>query len=370
MTRKGWCPGALRPMPAGDGLLLRLRPRGSRLSADQVAGLADLAARYGSGAIDLGSRASLQLRGVTAAALPDLHQALADLALLDSDPGVEARRNIITTPLWQAGDATADLVALLEDGLQNAPNLPPKFGFALDTGSAACLQLASADLRIEQSCAGLILRPDGYRMGQTFQPCDLPELLAKLLHWFVKTDCPRMKMALRNGHIPPLTQEAPPRPQPAMADLLQGSGLLFAPFGAATSQAFGELAGQGLRLTPWRAVRPDSPPPAPRHWLQNPNDARLRVDACPGAPQCSAASLATRDLALQLAPLVPAGRHLHLSGCAKGCARARPADVTLTGRDGRFDLILQGRAGDAPVQTGLAPHILAAAIGGHFAPPV
>ncbi|RRH72066.1 hypothetical protein [Falsigemmobacter faecalis] len=370
MSRKGWCPGALRPMPAGDGLLLRLRPRGSMLSADQLAGLAELAARYGSGAIDLGSRAALQLRGVTTAALPDLHQALADLALLDSDPAAEARRNIITTPLWQAGDATADLITLLEDCLQHAPDLPPKFGFALDTGSAACLQLASADLRIEQSDVGLILRPDGSPMGQIFQPGDLPELLRKLLHWFVKTDCPRMALALRNGHAPPLRQDAPPRPQPAMADLLRASGLLFAPFGAASSQAFRELGGQSLRLTPWRAVRPDSPPPGTRHWLQNPDDARLRVDACPGAPHCSAASVTTRDLAVRLASLVPPGRRLHLSGCAKGCARATPADVTLTGRDGHFDLILQGRAGDAPAQTCLAPHTLAAATGGHFAPPV
>ena len=370
MSRKGWCPGALRPMPAGDGLLLRLRPRGSMLAADQVAGLADLATLYGNGAIDLGSRASLQLRGVTAAALPDLHKALADLALLDSDPALEARRNTITTPLWQTGDETADLITLLEDGLQHAPDLPAKFGFALDTGRAPCLQLASADLRIEESSAGLILRPDGCPMGQVFQPLDLPELLGKLLHWFVKTDCPRMAVALRDGHVAPLRQDAPPRPQPAMADLLQTSGLLFAPFGAASSQAFHELAAQGLRLTPWRAVRPDSPPPLTRHWLQSPNDTRLRVDACPGAPHCSAASVTTRDLALQLAPLVPPGRHLHLSGCAKGCARATAADVTLTGRDGRFDLILQGRAGDAPAQTGLAPHTLAAAIGGHFAPPL
>ena len=43
MTRKGWCPGALRPMPAGDGLLLRVRPQGSRLDPAQVAGMAEIA---------------------------------------------------------------------------------------------------------------------------------------------------------------------------------------------------------------------------------------------------------------------------------------------------------------------------------------
>ena len=24
---KGWCPGALRPMPSGDGLVVRVRPK-------------------------------------------------------------------------------------------------------------------------------------------------------------------------------------------------------------------------------------------------------------------------------------------------------------------------------------------------------
>ena len=31
---KGWCPGALRPMQSGDGLVVRVRPFGGRLEAD------------------------------------------------------------------------------------------------------------------------------------------------------------------------------------------------------------------------------------------------------------------------------------------------------------------------------------------------
>ena len=37
---KGWCPGALRPMLSGDGLVLRVRPHGGRLSQAQAAGIA------------------------------------------------------------------------------------------------------------------------------------------------------------------------------------------------------------------------------------------------------------------------------------------------------------------------------------------
>ena len=61
---KGWCPSALRPMLSGDGLVVRLRPRGGRLSAAQAVGIAALAKRCGNGLIDLTGRANLQIRGV------------------------------------------------------------------------------------------------------------------------------------------------------------------------------------------------------------------------------------------------------------------------------------------------------------------
>ena len=40
-ARKGWCPGALRPMETGDGLLARVRAPRGRLSLDQAAALAE-----------------------------------------------------------------------------------------------------------------------------------------------------------------------------------------------------------------------------------------------------------------------------------------------------------------------------------------
>src|SRR5690606_38730248 len=61
---KGWCPGALRPMQAGDGLLVRIRPPAGRLSAAQARGIAGVASRYGNGVIDISNRANLQVQGV------------------------------------------------------------------------------------------------------------------------------------------------------------------------------------------------------------------------------------------------------------------------------------------------------------------
>ena len=36
---RGWCPDAWRPMAAGDGLIVRVKPRLGRLSADDMAAL-------------------------------------------------------------------------------------------------------------------------------------------------------------------------------------------------------------------------------------------------------------------------------------------------------------------------------------------
>ncbi|KFL46261.1 cobalamin synthesis protein CobG [Sphingobium sp. ba1] len=95
--------------------------------------------------------------------------------------------------------------------------------------------------------------------------------------------------------------------------------------------------------------------------ITDPADPLLHVDACPGAPCCTQASVETRDLARRLAPHI-AGR-LHVSGCAKGCARPRAADVTLTGRDGLFDLSLNARAGGPAVHSALGPADLLAQFG-------
>src|SRR5215470_331896 len=79
---KGWCPSAFRPMLSGDGLVVRIRPRGGRLTAAQACGIADLAERHGNGLIDLTGRANLQIRGVREDCHEPLVVALAELALV------------------------------------------------------------------------------------------------------------------------------------------------------------------------------------------------------------------------------------------------------------------------------------------------
>lgn len=184
---KGWCPGALRPMLSGDGLVVRIRPRGGRLDAAQAAGIAELAARHGNGLIDLTSRGNLQIRGVSEDGYPALIEGLAELGLLDTDSEIEAQRNILVTPFWTAADDTRPLAAELERALASASlDLPTKFGFAIDDGHERVLAGASADIRIERDRnRGLLVRADGAQLGLSVTRSEAVQIALALAEWFV-----------------------------------------------------------------------------------------------------------------------------------------------------------------------------------------
>ncbi|XSC42904.1 hypothetical protein ACF1BQ_032725 [Bradyrhizobium sp. RDT10] len=136
---KGWCPGALRPMRSGDGLVVRIRPHGGRVDAKQATGIAALAERYGNGLIDLTSRANLQIRGVSDDGHRPLIEELSRLHPIDKDPESEARRNILVTPFWSSSDDTCSLAAELERGLRwDRPTCRPNSASPSIAGQSAC----------------------------------------------------------------------------------------------------------------------------------------------------------------------------------------------------------------------------------------
>ena len=152
------------------------------------------------------------------------------------------------------------------------------------------------------------------------------------------------------------TSPRPRAPRPGPGATPQGA-LLGAAFGqidaGALARVLHDSGATALRVTPWRLILLEGAEmPGGSGFITTPGDPLLSSDACPGAPFCPAASVETRNLARALAPRVGGG--LHVSGCAKGCARSRPAAMVLTGRDGRFDLIENGHAWDAPRRTGLS----------------
>src|SRR4051794_25023767 len=58
------CPGAFRPWPADDGLLVRLRLVGGLVSSRALSSLLSVAEQYGEGRVHLTGRANLQVRGL------------------------------------------------------------------------------------------------------------------------------------------------------------------------------------------------------------------------------------------------------------------------------------------------------------------
>jgi len=174
-------------MQSGDGLVVRIRPRGGRLLAVQASGIADLAERHGNGAIDVTGRANLQIRGVSAERHESLLHTLAGLGLLDSDEETEAQRNLVVAPFWNEGDDAHSLSAELEQLLAATPlGLPTKFGFAVDCGTERVLAQAPADIRIERGTQGeLIVRADGAARGRSVERAEAVAVALSLAKWFV-----------------------------------------------------------------------------------------------------------------------------------------------------------------------------------------
>ncbi|CUH80830.1 cobalamin biosynthesis protein CobG [Tropicibacter naphthalenivorans] len=359
---KGWCPGAYRPMMSADGLVVRVRPQFGRLDGAQVVGLCDLAIRYGSGALDLTNRANLQVRGVAEGDHAALLDGLNALGLLDADPGLEGRRNILISPFWTAGDVTHRLTTDLMARLADLPQLPPKVGFAVDCGDAPLLTRDPADFRFERADDGLILRADGVALGCPVTPETAIDALIEMAEWFNAHRTPdrrRMGLVTAVNLLPETWQTTAPRAsasRPQIGKRPEGV-LIGAPFGQIDAAALRETGAHALRVTPWRVfLLEGAEMPRDAAFLTVPNDPLTRVDACPGAPLCPSASVTTRDIARALAPRVTGT--LHISGCPKGCARTTPADLTLVGNAGRFDLVTRGLASDTPQKTGLTPEDL------------
>ena len=141
-SRADRCPGALRPWPAEDGLLVRLRLIGGRLPLCSLRAVVEVAERYGDGRIHLTGRANLQLRG-----LPGRDGSLAPAALVAIErTGLlptrthELVRNVMVSPQTGLAGGHADLrpVARDLDRLIRADarlaGLPGRFLFVLDDG--------------------------------------------------------------------------------------------------------------------------------------------------------------------------------------------------------------------------------------------
>ena len=374
---QGWCPTAFHPMMSGDGMLLRVRAQLNRLSLDQALGLCKIAEQFGNGLIDFTSRAAVQIRGLTPASFAKAFSALQSLSLVSQTAPHEALRGVLLSPEWQENDLTHRLTQALYDRLDELPELPAKFGFAIDTGRLPVLQSCSADIRLETSKDGrLLLIEDGADFGLSVSQDTAISALISLAHRFSKavrgskpnTRIKNLPLPLQNAQ-----DEHACKRQVSGASLTLGRtalGFHLAPaFGQTTSQDFTKLLIQSdckfLRLTPWRGLLLErvSELSIPPDFISDEHDPKRRIQVCPGAPACQSAKGNTRGFAAQIAPRLAANpalnsKELHISGCAKGCAKPQKADLTFVAQNRGFDLVVKGHAWDMPIKTGLDPDII------------
>lgn len=298
-TRGDLCPGALRPWPAPDGALVRLRLPGGRLPSQSLAALSRVAATYGDGDIHLTRRANLQLRALPSedSRLPEtVLEAIEETGLLPSRSH-ELVRNFLVSPMTGLAGGRCDLrpvVTVLDTLVCDDPalaELPGRFLFVLDDGRGdlagrpADLGLIALDARTAQLRVG----SDGW--GPVLPLRDAAPALVHLAREFVRRrgDGPtapwhvdELTEPLTEARRDPLTEPStelrahdhrpepltPPRPRDPRTRVTEpplpygGHGPVVhvqAPDGVVTQRLAAELVAHGpeLVVTPWHGVLVD-----------------------------------------------------------------------------------------------------------------
>lgn len=405
MFRKGWCPGVLRPMRAKDGLLVRLKISCAVLPAAALRAIAQAGREHGNGLFDLTARANLQIRGLREERLPHFIAALRGLGLAGTSAAAEAVRNVLVSPLaGLGGDQNAHAAARKLEAALAANNdlhaLPPKFGFVIDDGSALSLANVPAAVRfdfqggMQPYAIGIAGRADNaISLGRCGED-DIPDIAARISRAFltlsVKLPEPprgmaeliescgadaiaalcglRLAPALRHGAIE----------EPCPIGLLRcrakshfGAGAAFGRLDAemldAAARGAGCFGNGEIRLTPWRTIILPLVQECQANavgdyftahgFIVDRGDPRLAVAACGGSSACEHGTTDTRSDALALMSLArmlgTPGTALQVFGCPKGCGRQAGVPLTLTARDGRYDLTMdeamrsRGKSGEA-----------------------
>ncbi len=388
---RGWCPSLFEPMQSGDGVLLRIKPRASRLAAADARWLAAAALEHGNGAIELTNRGNLQLRGFSAGSAASFAAQAVSMGLAEADPAAERRRTLLVSPL--AGDDPAcdpDTLAVartLEAALLAEPGLdglPGKFGFVVDGGGTPGLAGLCCDVGLRAAAGGWLVEAGG-AVGAC-SAAEAPFHALRLARAALACLDAKDRPSRRPGCGPMLFQAAGLR---QTATVAPPAAAVPATVGPLPNRAFGiglppgrldagllaalailseRLGDATLRVTPWRTLLlaglADGAEavlrPALAGHLLHPDDPRLRTASCIGAPGCARGSVPAPADAARLGLLLQGGLFLHVSGCAKGCGHPAAAPLTLVGRDGRYDLVRNGRAGDVPVRRGLTADAAAA----------
>ena len=393
--RRGACPGLSAPMATGDGLLVRLLPIGT-IALDAFDALCTAARQHGNGIVEVTSRGSIQIRGLSATSAPHFAAAVTALGIAAEDgipvlinplAGLDAEDIIDTRAL------AADLrLALAQNSLTQ--RLSAKVSIAIDSGGQLNLDGIAADVRLRAEAidgvAELCVSVGGDGQSATHLGCVTGrngiEAATRLLEVLAQRGrVARMRdvvaaegvAAFRSAVADLIINDEPVRSQRRSNDAVgiyplrdgafaYGVGLAFGHADATSLQRLTDAAkaaeARGMRAAPGRALmivgltRQTAVSLAAAAealgFIVHADDPRRHVVACAGAPICASADIAARALAPQIAaaaaPHLDGSFKIHISGCAKGCAHPAPAALTVVGTSSGCALVANGSTGDAP----------------------
>jgi len=357
------CPGALQFHQAADGALVRVRLPGGVLGPGQLQTLADLADSVGSGILELTSRGSVQLRGVTDPAV--VADAVAAAGLLPS-PTHERVRNIVASPMSGRSGGLVDIrpwVGALDTAIQASPELAGlagRFWLSIDDGRG--------DVSGLRADAGVQALPDnrvalllgGADTGVRTAAGDAVDLLARIAERFQQIRGTRWRITELTDPTELLDGLAvgadrvtvgPPGPPPVGwftqddGRVSLGAAVPLGVLPARTAQ-FLAVIDAPLVITPWRSLLicdldEDTADVslrvlAPMDLVFDATSPWLQVSACAGSPGCarSAADVRGDASAVVRSGRITAGRHQHYVGCERACGSPRDAEVLLATADG------------------------------------
>ena len=386
------------PFDQLDGALVRIRVPGGILAARDLRHVAEVVSAHGS-ALEITSRANLQIRGVTPQSHRHLVRDLVGVGLALADVSADARRNVLASPTagcdpHEVTDTRA-LVATASAVLADCVGVSPKFGVLIDGGGLTHVRGRRQDISL-----GALKLHDGYigyevRLAEALPerpengtawvvaPHDAGDLLAGALELMAERVEAKGRMAdlvalrgrvdvlddaasrrgVRLRRVPPpaicARSEPSHRPIGALPQRQVGLSMVGAMplLGRLSAEACGDIAdvatavgarGQDaeVRLTPWRSVLipnvATEQADAALAALEElglavvESDPALSVVACAGSAGCPASYTDTQRDGLAVVAALRAASSRLLSVHLSGCAK-RCADGAT-----EFDVTLVG----------------------------
>jgi precorrin-3B synthase len=394
-------------MRTGDGLLVRLHPLGT-MSLQAFADLCRAARTHGNGVVEVTSRGSIQVRGLSAASASLFATAVAELGIAAAD-GIPILVNPLAgldvDEIIDAEALAADLrLALTQRAL--ASRLAAKVSVAVDGCGALHLDALAADVRLsaqaikDEIVLHIMVGGEGAsatHLGYAAASNGV-EVTTRLLdvlagrgrnartHDVIAAEgvspfCSAIADLLIDGALPPAVR---PDSEPIGRHRLRdgssayGVGMAFGHADASVLEGLAEAAAvagaRGLRAAPGRAllvigladdVAAVFAAAVERlGFIVRKDDPRWHVIACAGVPVCASAYIASRSLGPLIAqvaePYIGEDFSIHISGCIKGCAHPKPAALTIVGTPDGCALVANGSPRDAPFASVATPELSAA----------